>query len=607
MESLSALWKTGSQGWSDVRTTVVIISGCMLLLLVTILPQNMKTAVKSESQDLLSYMSDHSLVVLNELVDLDSDFTFFAPSKKALGKHLKGASETDVTDFFEGHIVYNKRVFTSSIPSNGVTFETAKGTKVYLETKTKKGKTKLLVQGIPVLFDNIVVGPRGVVHVIKGLLETVDKGNAAAKKKADSLSGSAKQGLAQQESGQKGSTASQSVSGVPPPKRKPRVRPKPNPFDERNHYKYRNMNQCKGHGFVGEDSNCHCASLYEGDDCSRLKKVPYKRIVGHSPIVFNKQKFQSMTEIMVRTKAKTLSLFPKLTPAVKASISSILPADDPFHGRVFNVCSLVGSSGSLLYHENGPEIDQSDLVIRFNHAPIKMYEKFVGSRTDLRISNGEHLGFNENPNEKSLHHLRSKSFLARMLLYEKHFGKKKDMPYLVHPGFTEYVANASLPYIASSGYFAILMAMEVCSNVHLYGFHSSFRQGSRHHYFNNEVPANIKRDTSEYERLKKLEEHGLLKFAEPCLHECYGSSSDCEACFGMPMYKVTARQRLTKEQIKMAENLEKERVKFRLWESVPERMWEFDETKGLIKKNQGRGRGRRRGGRGLLLSGEEEC
>ena len=150
--------------------------------------------------------------------------------------------------------------------------------------------------------------------------------------------------------------------------------------------------------------------------------------------------------------------------------------------------------------------------------------------------------------------------------------------------------------------------MEVCSNVHLYGFHSSFNQGSRHHYFNNEVSANPKRDTSEYERLKKLEDHGLLKFAEPCLHECYGSSADCEACFGLPMYKVTARQKLTEKQIKMAENLEKERIKFRLWESVPERMWEFDEIKGLVKKQQSRGR-RRKGGNGRrrILSVEDEC
>ena len=265
-----------------------------------------------------------------------------------------------------------------------------------------------------------------------------------------------------------------------------------------------------------------------------------------------------------------------------------------------------------MYHENGPEIDRSDLVIRFNHAPIALYEKYVGSRTDLRISNGEHLGFNERPDEKTLHHLRAKSFLARVLLYNKKFGTAKT-PYLVHPGFTEYVANASLPYIASSGYFAILMAMEVCSHVNLYGFHSSFNQGSRHHYFNNEVPANPNRDTSEYERLKVLEDHGLLKFAEPCLHECYVSSQECESCFGMPMYKITSRQKLSREQIKMAENLEKERVKFRLWESVPERIWEWDEVKGLIRKSQRRGGGRRKGGSGkhrrrlLLSSLEEDC
>ena len=401
---------------------------------------------------------------------------------------------------------------------------------------------------------------------------------------------------------------------VAEPGKKGKAKLPKNPFDVVNLNKQKNIEQCSGHGFVGEDGKCYCASLYEGPDCSGIVQVPsLEGIVGHSPIVFNKQKFQSMSEIMVRTEAKTLTMLPRVTNAAKKSIMAVLPQDDPFHGRVFNVCSLVGSSGSLLYFENGPEIDRSDLVIRFNHAPSTMYEKHVGSRTDLRISNGEHLGFNEKGNEKSLHHLRSKSFLARMMLYEKAFGKKRDMPYLVHPGFTEYVANASLPYIASSGYFAILMAMEVCSHVNLYGFHSSFNQGSRHHYFNNEVPANPNRDTSEYERLKVLEDHGLLKFAEPCLHECYVSSQECEACFGMPMYKITSRQKLSEAQIKMAENLEKERVKFRLWESVPERIWEWDEVKGLIRKSQRRGGGRRKGGSGkhrrrlLLSSLEEDC
>ncbi|QDZ20869.1 sialyltransferase [Chloropicon primus] len=595
-----------------MRTSAVVITGCILLLLMTVLPQSMR-ANKGESQDLLSYMSDHGLVVLNELVDLDMDFTFFAPSKKVLGKRLKGISETEMTEFFEGHIVYNERIFSTDKPLvNGASYTTAKGTKVFVETKVKEGKTKLYVGGHTVLFDNILVGPRGVVHILKGFIEEPPRqkdaeGPAPEAKSATPVNAKQQRVASGQNKGSgspaRRTTPAVGTTGVP----KPKGSAKKNPFDERNHYKYRNMNRCSGHGFVGEhDNKCHCASLYTGDKCNQVKDVPFKRIVGHSPIVFNKQKFQGMDEIMVRTKAKVLNMFPKLTPDVKKAIANILPQDDPFHGRVFNVCSLVGSSGSLLYHENGPEIDRSDLVIRFNHAPIALYEKYVGSRTDLRISNGEHLGFNERPNEKTLHHLRAKSFLARVILYNKKFGNDKT-PYLVHPGFTEYVANASIPYIASSGYFAILMAMEVCSHVNLYGFHSSFNQGSRHHYFNNEVPANPNRDTSEYERLKKLEDHGLIKFAEPCLHECYGSSSDCETCFGMPMAKVTAMQKLSEKQIKMAENLEKERLSFRQWEGPVKREWQFDEVKGLIKRapvrsaasgsGSGSGGGRRSGGR----------
>ena len=545
----------------------------------------------SARDHLLDAMSDHSLVVLNELVDLNADFTLFAPTKKALGDKLQEASSCDLLEFFEGHIVY-ERVITSDIPPEGKSFTSAKGTTLFLEMKYGN----LLAQGVPVVYDDIVVGPRGIIQVVNGLLEEVVI--APPKEEVTGAVDSAVEAGSQ--AGSDDANTTKGTAKAEPKSKKGKEALRPNIFDEPNPNKEKNLNICSGHGYVGENGECHCASLYTGKDCSDVVHVSgLEGIVGSKPIVFNKGKFSSMNEIMVRTEAKTLSMLPKVTAAAKKSIMEVLPEDDPFHGRVFNTCSLVGSSGSLLYFENGPIIDQSDLVIRFNHAPIKMYEKFVGSRTDLRISNGEHLGFNEKPNEKTLHHLRSKSFLTRVMLYEKHFGKKK-LPYLVHPGFTEYVANASLPYIASSGYFAILMAMEVCSNVHLYGFHSSFNQGSRHHYFNNEVPANPNRDTSEYERLKKLEEHGLLKFAEPCLHECYGSSSDCEKCFGMPMHQVTARQKLSQEQIKMAEELEAKRVKFRLWETVPERQWQWDEFKGLQKKQQRGGR-RRRGSRKMLV------
>lgn len=56
--------------------------------------------------------------------------------------------------------------------------------------------------------------------------------------------------------------------------------------------------------------------------------------------------------------------------------------------RDAKVC-IVGNSGKLLQSECGADIDDYDVVIRCNHAPTKGYENYVGSKTTLRIVNGE--------------------------------------------------------------------------------------------------------------------------------------------------------------------------------------------------------------------------
>jgi len=50
-------------------------------------------------------------------------------------------------------------------------------------------------------------------------------------------------------------------------------------------------------------------------------------------------------------------------------------------------CAVVSNSGSLLDKSYGELIDSHDVIIRSNRTVINGYEKFVGSRTDIRLLN----------------------------------------------------------------------------------------------------------------------------------------------------------------------------------------------------------------------------
>ena len=55
--------------------------------------------------------------------------------------------------------------------------------------------------------------------------------------------------------------------------------------------------------------------------------------------------------------------------------------------RRWRSCAVVGSSGSLAHTSFGAEIDQHDLVLRFNDAPTVGYEANVGNKTTYRLIN----------------------------------------------------------------------------------------------------------------------------------------------------------------------------------------------------------------------------
>lgn len=50
-------------------------------------------------------------------------------------------------------------------------------------------------------------------------------------------------------------------------------------------------------------------------------------------------------------------------------------------------CCVLGNSGSVISSEKGNEIDSLDFIIRNNFGISRGYEKYIGSRTDLRIVN----------------------------------------------------------------------------------------------------------------------------------------------------------------------------------------------------------------------------
>ena len=71
---------------------------------------------------------------------------------------------------------------------------------------------------------------------------------------------------------------------------------------------------------------------------------------------------------------------------------------------MFDTCAVVGGSGNLLKTKYGQEIDAHSAVIRFNDAPTKGKELFVGSKTTLRLQNRYYCGFTEHPGEMCMHY-----------------------------------------------------------------------------------------------------------------------------------------------------------------------------------------------------------
>uniref|UniRef100_A0A673GMC0 ST8 alpha-N-acetyl-neuraminide alpha-2,8-sialyltransferase 7.1 n=1 Tax=Sinocyclocheilus rhinocerous TaxID=307959 RepID=A0A673GMC0_9TELE len=178
------------------------------------------------------------------------------------------------------------------------------------------------------------------------------------------------------------------------------------------------------------------------------------------------------------------------TYKMNAAIHSMLPEDFPWSGRRLGRCAVVGSGGILKNSSCGSEIDSADFVIRFNLASIN--DSDVGLKTDLITINPSQIRFknleqNPDPLVERVSVYGNASLAIPAFAYTFCTGQSIKTLKVLHPIRPQQpVAFFSPIYLRtldrfwkgrglksirlSSGFMLINTALELCEDVHVYGF-----------------------------------------------------------------------------------------------------------------------------------------
>lgn len=133
-------------------------------------------------------------------------------------------------------------------------------------------------------------------------------------------------------------------------------------------------------------------------------------------------------------------------------------------------CAVVGNSGLLAEQYHGDAIDASDVVIRFNLAATKGYERHVGSKTSIRIYNSDFRTPQE-PGEIVISQVRKNNRLRPWIKGARR--KPRNLSFMFDPSFLCHVwewisKRGNKP---STGMNGVMLGLRLCDHVDLYGFH----------------------------------------------------------------------------------------------------------------------------------------
>ena len=135
--------------------------------------------------------------------------------------------------------------------------------------------------------------------------------------------------------------------------------------------------------------------------------------------------------------------------------------------------------------------------MRFNSAKTIGFEKYVGSKTTHRITNTQNFGFRESDKEQALVHMRAKGSFDNLVktltndptVHIAAFSSsfvKKNLPserdastytwvclLLWYANAVSYMATTFPKFLVTSGMYGIILALQKCAKIDVYGFQVS--------------------------------------------------------------------------------------------------------------------------------------
>ena len=185
------------------------------------------------------------------------------------------------------------------------------------------------------------------------------------------------------------------------------------------------------------------------------------------------------------------------------TMKGVVPERDPIR-EVYSApherCAVVGNGGGTLFASFGKFIDAHDAVFRFNGGPTKGFEQHVGSRTTYRLDNTQHFLFGENgTDEIVLQHITTAKMLTRLekkasnpeveTLISK-YSNGTVRAHIIDPFFHYHVMGMHENGAPSNGFFGIVLAHHLCTQVTLFGFQKDWRGEMIPYHYYNEIEPN---------------------------------------------------------------------------------------------------------------------